>query len=168
MSAETVARIIQIIIAPAVMISACALTLNGFLARYTALNNRLRVMNGERLTLLQKLNDDALTAERLQLIVMQLPNLLRRHRYQHDAVLLYTAILAYIASMFVIAVASFMGFAWAAGGALAIFITATAFFLTAIAMTIMEVRLSHIAVRLETEQTTLLHRRLTGDMLPKR
>ena len=53
MSAENVTRTIQLILAPVVMITACALLLNGLLSRYDALNARLRIMGRERLDLLR-------------------------------------------------------------------------------------------------------------------
>ena len=49
MNAEMVARIIQLILAPVVMISACAILESGLLGHYASINARLRNMTHERL-----------------------------------------------------------------------------------------------------------------------
>jgi hypothetical protein len=47
MSAEMVARTIQLIIAPVVMVTTCSILLGGLLSHYAALNDRLRGMARE-------------------------------------------------------------------------------------------------------------------------
>jgi len=70
------------------MISSCSLVLNGLLARYGAINDRLRLMGRERFELLRALQNDRYNEERLSEIDRQLPDLLHRHKQVHDAVLL--------------------------------------------------------------------------------
>src|SRR5438094_3483491 len=108
MNVEMVARNIQVILAPVVMITACAILLQGLVNRYHALNDRMRNMTRERFGLLHAGGEhDALTTERLQEIATQLPDLLHRHKLVRDSVLsVYSAVMLYLLSMFVIAVAA--------------------------------------------------------------
>ena len=57
MSAETVTRTIQLILAPVVMLSACSVFVGGVLAHYAAINDRIRTMVHERLELLAGLRE---------------------------------------------------------------------------------------------------------------
>ncbi len=50
MNLDMVARTIQLVLAPVVMVTTAALILNGVLGRYSAVNDRLRVMALERLS----------------------------------------------------------------------------------------------------------------------
>src|SRR5438132_9819698 len=114
MNVETVARNIQVVLAPVVMVTSCAILMGGLLARYAFVTDLLRAMVRERLTLpsdfgaselATRRQDDTLHSERLQAIDAELPDLLRRHKLAHDAVLaVYVAVMLFIASMFVIAV----------------------------------------------------------------
>src|SRR5579883_2348490 len=102
MDTATVARIIQTILPPVVMVTSCALVLNGLLQRYAAVNDRLRAMARERLDLVRaaggelqaSLSDaDSYTRERLREIDHQIPDLLHRHSLIRDALLtVYLAI----------------------------------------------------------------------------
>ena len=94
MDTQMIGQIIQFIVAPVVMISSCALILNGLLARYGAINDRLRLMTHERLELLRTDKNDPLTAERVSEIDRQIPILLHRHKQLHDAVLLTSELVA--------------------------------------------------------------------------
>src|SRR5689334_1681673 len=107
MDVEMVARNIQLIIAPVVMISSCAILLTGLLGRYAAVNDRLRAMARERLEIWHSGARDApFQVERLCEIDTQMPDLLRRHRLIHHAVLsVFCAILVFVSSMFIIAFA---------------------------------------------------------------
>src|SRR4051812_48031474 len=81
MDVEMVAKNLQLIIAPVVMISSCALLLTGLLGRYAAVNDRLRAMARERLDLWHSdIDGDGFKTERLHQIDQQIPDLLRRHR----------------------------------------------------------------------------------------
>src|SRR6185369_9638360 len=90
-------QIIQFIIAPVVMVSACALILNGILTRYAQVNDRLRLMMHERWELLRSVGQEGviptsvprrLIAERLHEIDVQAPPLLGRHQQLRDPSLL--------------------------------------------------------------------------------
>src|ERR1041385_1344158 len=54
MDLEMVARTIQLIIAPAVMITSCCIFTNGLLAHYAAIGERLRITVRERVDLLKE------------------------------------------------------------------------------------------------------------------
>jgi len=166
-SAQTVAQTIQFILAPVVMVSSCAILLTGFLARYAGINDRMRAMTQERLGLLRAAPDDAtgstatdpLVAERLGEIDRQLPELLRRHELVRDSVLVvYLAILVFVASMFVVAVATLTGLAGFAVAALGLFLTGTALLLIGVLLTASEVRGSHAAVEFEVTRVLSLGR----------
>src|SRR5258708_734083 len=103
------AQTIQLILAPGVMVTACGLILNGLLPRYGPINDRLRGLTRERLDLLRAAGGAVteppagagdLTAERIAVIDREAPDLLRRHRRVHDAVLtLFAAMIVFVATM---------------------------------------------------------------------
>ncbi len=77
MNAEMVTRIVQTIIAPVVMVNACAILLGGLLNQSAAVNDRLRGMTRERIEMLGTsgaVTADRLLAERLDEIDTQLPD----------------------------------------------------------------------------------------------
>lgn len=157
MNMQNVGEIIQFIVAPVVMIPACALVLNGLLTRYAAINDRLRVMSRERLELLRG-SSDPITDERLKEIDWQLPDLLHRHRYTHDSVLLvYCAIFLFICDMLVIAVQVVSGAEWIASFVLIFFLAALLSLMIAVAIAVREVYGSHRAIRYEVEQVLRLN-----------
>ena len=53
MGVASVSQTIQFILAPAIMISACAIILGGLLSRYAAVNDRLRALAHERFDLIR-------------------------------------------------------------------------------------------------------------------
>lgn len=165
MNIVTVARTIQLIVAPVVMVTSCALVLNGLLQRYGAINDRLRDMARERFDLLRTgggdlasfTPKDPFVAERLQQIDTQMPLLLRRHKQIHDAVLtVYSAILVLVLCMFVIALAAILNAPWIALAALIIFLAGTSILLLGLLITMNEVRASHTAVEYEAQRVLYL------------
>ncbi|MDZ4720056.1 MAG: DUF2721 domain-containing protein [Roseiflexaceae bacterium] len=177
MDIDMLARTIQIIIAPVVMISACAITLGGLQSRYAAINDRLRLMARERLDLLRTLgipivpmmapvqaapqrSSDAYTEERLLELDTQIPQLLRRHRLAHAALLtVYSAIMLFIISMFAIGIAVISSMVWATWLALGVFLLAMLAFFVGVTVIAEEVRASHLALRYEVERVMQLGRR---------
>ena len=159
MSAEMVARTIQLIIAPVVMVTTCSILLGGLLSHYAALNDRLRGMARERLDLLRgsRPTEDTITIERFDEIDTQVPELLRRHKLLRDAVLaVHSAILIFVADMFVIAVAAVTEFAGSASAVLVVFLAGTAALLLGVLMTAIEIRSSHRAVEFEAQRVLTL------------
>lgn len=160
MQLETIARTIQLILAPVVMVSACAILLNGLLTRYASINDRLRTLARERLDLLRRKHiadigkaDKELNQERLTEIDYQLPLIMRHHRLTHDAVLaVYVASAVFIADMFVIALAAFNYVDWIGVLVLALFLCGTASLFIGVLLTGIEVRTSHHAVHYEVRR----------------
>jgi hypothetical protein len=160
MSFNATAHIIQFILAPVVMVSACAILISGMLTQYGAINDRLRAMGRERLELLRALapasregtdTTEKLTRERLGQIDAQLPDLLHRHDLVHAAVLLcYCTILCLVASMFVIAVAVVTDSTFAGMAALLFFLGGTGVLLVGVGRMAMEIRTSNRAITYET------------------
>ena len=154
MSIQMVTSTIQLIIAPVVMVSACAVLLTGLLNRYASVNDRLRSMTRERLDLVFGLAPVAAPArERLREIDIQLPQLLHRHRTLRNAALvLYSAVLVFVLCMFGIALAAATDSAWAATSALVIFLAGTTGLGIAIGLVTLEIRNSDRAIRYEVER----------------
>jgi Protein of unknown function (DUF2721) len=162
MSVETIARTIQFILAPVVMITSCAILVSGVLSLYAAINDRLRALAKERLELLRgpadevsmsTLAGDAFKTERLDEIDAQLPGLLRRHELVHrSALAIYTSIALFVVSMFVIALASAPGAASLATMALIVFLVGTAVLLLGVVAVGVEIRTSNQAVRYEVRR----------------
>ena len=109
MDPEMVARTIQLIIAPAVMITACCIFGAGLLAHYTSIGERLRLIVRERIDLLREAEGTSpaglIVEERLDDIDDQIPNLLRHHSLIRTSLAgtLFAAIF-YILDMFIIAI----------------------------------------------------------------
>jgi Flp pilus assembly protein TadB len=162
MNVAMVAQTIQFVLAPVVMVSAAAILLSGFLSRYASINDRMRQMARERLDLLRERGSgqhDPYLDERRSEIDAQLPELVHRHRLVRDSVLvLYLAIVAFVASMFVIALAAIAGFDVVAPGALILFLGGTALLLYGLVLTAAEVRSSHRAVEYEVRRILALKR----------
>jgi len=158
MNVETVARNIQIILAPVVMVTACAILLQGLLGRYSAFNDRLRLMVGERLKLLYtERPGDPFRTERLRQIDATIPLLLAHHRKAHDAVLaVYAAALIFVVDMFVIAFAAIYQWVWLADAALLLFLAGIAVLILGIMITALEVRTSHVALHYEVMRVAAL------------
>jgi hypothetical protein len=110
----------------------------------------MRAMVGERLELVGPdliRPRGARDAERLDEIDRQLPRLLRRHRLLRDAVLLtYTAIVAVVASMFLVAIAETADEAWVATAALWVLLAGTVVLAGGLFQTVRAVRSSDDAV----------------------
>jgi Protein of unknown function (DUF2721) len=149
MNIDTTIRTISLIVAPVVMITSCALFLNGLLQRYYAISSTMRMMHRERLDLLRATGKsvtsalesmDGVTAERLREIETQLPSMLLRHNLIRNAVLVVDiAILVFVLSMFIIAAANMTNSSWIAIVALCCFLAGMGVLLTGVAITTIEV-----------------------------
>ena len=161
MSADEIAHIIQSILAPVVMVTACAITVGGLMAHYGAVNDRLRTLMHERLDLLREAHDaDPIQRERLSEIDHQAPELVRRHRLIRDAILaIYGAMVALVACMFAIAWAAVSGSAVAAAAVLVLFLLGTVALLVGLFISALEIRVSHRALDYEIHQVLNLPQR---------
>lgn len=160
MTIDSIIRTISLILAPAVMISSCAIFLNGLLTRYESVSARMRTMHRERLELLHGLEDatnnaipgSGFSILRIHEIEVQLPNLLRRHKLIHNAVLAENAaILLFVSSMFIIALAALTNITLTATIALLTFLIGTGALLVGVIITTLELSRSQREVAFEIQ-----------------
>lgn len=91
----SVIQIIQLILAPAVMINACGLLLLATSNKYSSVLNRIRLLNDEKRKLFRKAGDKNFEeTQRLESIAKQLGHLMRRAKLVRDAVMCYTGAIA--------------------------------------------------------------------------
>ena len=155
MNIEMVTHTIQLILAPVVMVTACGLMLNSLVARYGAINDRIRGMSRERLDVLRRMSAAQLDAERLTEIDAQIPDLLHRHKQLRDALMfVYAAVLVFIGNMFVIAVASVVQTNVLATLVLVFFLMGIALMFVAVLIVTLEVSNSHRALNFEARRIT--------------
>ncbi len=153
MDIEATIRTINLIVAPAVMVTSCTLFLNGLLQRYHAISSIMRTMHRERLQLLRAADKsatdalasiDSVTSERLREIERQLPSMLVRHNLIRNAVLVVNvAILVFVLSMFIIALANIANSSWLVIVALFCFLAGMGVLLSGVAITTIEAYRSH-------------------------
>lgn len=164
-TAETIVRTIQLIVAPVVMVTAGAILSGGLLSHAGAINDRLRALAHERLDLLRTLVTEAegsavsgnVARERVAEIDHQLPDLLGRHRIVHAAIrTVYGAIRIFVGSMLVIALAAVTDAAAVADVALLLFLVGTGVLLWSLVLTTRELRRSLRAVEYEVERIASL------------
>ena len=154
MSADEIAHIIQSILAPVVMVTACAITVGGLVTHYQAVSDRLRLMTRERLDLLREAHDaDPIQHERLSEIDHQAPELVRRHQLVRDAILtIYGAMFMFVACMLAIAIATISGSPVAALAILILFLIGLLALLSGLIMSALEIRVSHVALDYEVQR----------------
>ena len=150
---QTAGKTIQLILAPVVMVTACGLLLNGMLAHYTAINSRIRTLVAERrgLAFVEPIEAHrSLSSERLSEIDHQVPMMLRRHRLVHHAILLVnTAVVMLVLSMFIIGAAALADSGALGTVALFVFLAATAAVMLGAGFMAVEARSSHASVAYE-------------------
>lgn len=160
MTFDSIIHNITLTLAPVVMITCCAILLNGLLSRYDSVNARMREMHRERLQLLQGLGNTTSSAaptvgfstRRIHEIEVQLPNLLQRHKLLNNAVLAEnTAIVLLVLSMFIIALAEMTNSTLAANFALFTFFAGTGALLVGVIITNLELSQSRREVAFEIQ-----------------
>jgi Protein of unknown function (DUF2721) len=94
----SIVEIIQLMLAPGIMISACGLLLLGMNNKYSLVVNRIRLLNEERRKAIHKISDDKnfnyQETQRLESISMQISSLVYRVKLVRNAVLSYTTAVA--------------------------------------------------------------------------
>lgn len=158
MNAADVAKTIQLIIAPVVLITACAIIQGTILGRFMYVGQRMRSLGHERLELLHSGNmEDAFSLERLQEIDRQVPLLKQRHRLLQRAVLLiYLSISIFLVSMFAIALSVTLNSGGSATAALTCFLLGTCLLLSGVILAGQEIRMSHRAICYEVDRISSL------------
>ncbi len=169
MSADEIAHIIQSILAPVVMVTACAITVGGLVTHYQAVSDRLRLMTRERLDLLREAHDaDPIQHERLSEIDHQAPELVRRHQLVRDAILtIYGAMFMFVACMLAIAIATMSGSPVAAVAILILFLIGLLALLSGLIMSALEIRVSHLALDYEVQRVLNLPADLSRGRPPR-
>lgn len=173
MTIETIIRTISLILAPTVMITSCMLFLNGLFARYEHITARMRAMHRERLDLFQTLGPvgsstvqrkSVFGVQRIVEIEQQLPKMLRRHKLVRNAVVaIGIAIVIFVLSMFIIALATLTNSSLTAEIALLAFLTGTASLLVGVLFTTWELSQSHLEVVYEIQHGLSLKREEAGE-----
>lgn len=94
----SIVEIIQLMLAPGIMISACGLLLLGMNNKYSLVVNRIRLLNEERRKAIHKTTEDRnfnyQETQRLESISMQISSLVYRVKLVRNAVLSYTTAVA--------------------------------------------------------------------------
>ena len=94
----SIVEIIQLMLAPGIMISACGLLLLGMNNKYSLVVNRIRILNEERRKAIHKTVDsnnfNYQETQRLESISMQISGLVFRVKLVRNAVLSYTTAVA--------------------------------------------------------------------------
>ena len=91
----SVIQIIQLILAPAVMINACGLLLLATSNKYSRVLNRIRLLNDEKRKLFRKAGEKNFEeTQRLESLARQIKQLMHRARLVRDAVMCYTGAIA--------------------------------------------------------------------------
>jgi len=97
MNKLTIVEVIQLMLAPGIMISACGLLILGINNKYSLVVNRIRLLNEERRRILAKLGDKSVNLEenvRLESISQQITALRFRVKLVRNTVLCYTIAVA--------------------------------------------------------------------------
>jgi len=150
----TTINIIQAMLAPGLMISACALLILGMNNTDSIVVNRNRLLNEERRRLRAGATQglDEVQKQRLASIAAQLGELLRRLRLVRNAVVAYSAAAAlFILSSLSIGLRILAGAEWPASLALALFITGVLAVLAGVSFAALEAVLGYRIVRMEAE-----------------
>ncbi len=155
MSAQMIGQVIQQIVAPVVMVTACAIVISGMMTQYGAINDRIRSLDHERLDLLRSGlaagTLDVVAQERIEEIDVQVPRLVHRHEQVQIAILLaYGAILCLVATMISIAIATRVS--QVATVTLVLFLGGVVTLLTSIAWMARGIRCSHDAISFEAQK----------------
>jgi hypothetical protein len=91
----SVIQIIQLILAPAVMINACGLLLLATSSKYSSVLNRIRLLNDEKRKLFRKAGDKNFEeTQRLESLTRQIAHLMHRAQLVRNAVMCYTGAIA--------------------------------------------------------------------------
>lgn len=107
-SSSTIQQI-QYILAPAVMISSCALIILGLQTKYSNLANRFRALIQEKRQLSSQEERGSMSTVRIFNIQQQVGVLFKRAKYIHDALLLcYSGIVCFIATSLLMFVDQFV------------------------------------------------------------
>ena len=163
MNLEMIVRTIQLIIAPAVMITACCIFSNGLLGHYAAIGERLRITIRERVDLLRETEaakmSGMVATGRLADIDFQVPSLLRHHLLVRNALAgTFISMTFYILDMFVIAFSVLSDQAGLYSAILVVFLLGVASQLTGVLYSVFDGFMSHKMYAYETRHAISLEK----------
>jgi hypothetical protein len=164
MELAAITAIIQLVIAPVVIVTACALLVNGLQARYTLIIDRLRALGRDRLEMRLRQEAEAtvdpatvkLIERRLHLIETQLPLVLQHHRLVQNALIaVYSGIACFLVDMFLIALAASYPGSLMNALVLFCFLGGVAAALIGVIIAAVEIRASHAVIRYEVDSMAM-------------
>src|ERR1051325_1018711 len=163
MNLEMIARTIQLIIAPAVMITSCCIFGAGLLTHYAGIGERLRLTVRERVDLVREMSDEkgthVIAKERLEDLDEQIPQLLRHHWLMRTSLVgVLLAMIFYILDMFVIAFSVIANQASLYSLIVVVFLLGVASQLVGVIYTVVDVFMSHRIYAFETRHVLLLEK----------
>ncbi|MBW4421136.1 MAG: DUF2721 domain-containing protein [Myxacorys californica WJT36-NPBG1] len=154
LSPEAATRVIGAIIAPAVMISACAILLNGIILRYTAIDNLLRSLKQESVNLRQSNLGNGPKVNQLHHLECLTPKLLHHHHLLHNILaLIYFSLFIFVVDMLVVAVSIATSIQWVSYLVLAIFLVAVCILCWSLFLAFYELQASHNFIQFELQMT---------------
>ncbi|NJK64421.1 MAG: DUF2721 domain-containing protein [Synechococcaceae cyanobacterium SM2_3_1] len=153
-STEVVTQAIELIIAPVVMITSCAVLLNGILARYAIIEGRLQATHVETLGSNAKgTSEKESVIARAPYLEQSIPDLLRHHHLLHEGLeRIYYAILIFMVDMLAIAVAVLTALPWINQFVVFIFLIGLAVLFWGLVYVAEEIRISHVSVQLDVDR----------------
>ena len=144
----TIVQVIQSMLAPGIMISACGLLLLGMNSKYSLVVNRIRLLNEEK----RKTQVDIEKQERLDAINIQLPLLKRRLILIRNAVFFYSiGVAVFIMVILVIGIKFLVDFQFIPSIIIILFIIGILFVLAGIINAAIEVWKGYKIVGIEIE-----------------
>jgi hypothetical protein len=139
----SIVNVIQAMLAPGIMISACALLLLGMGNKYSSTVARIRVLNEERRKLMLHAKDNKVIYEegiRMHSINAQLARFQRRLRLVRDAVVFYSlGVASFILSSLFIGLKMLIDYDYSQYVVLALFLTGMLFVLSGVILAAVEV-----------------------------
>lgn len=148
MDLEMTTRAIQLIIAPAVLLTSCCIFTNGLLGLYATIGERLRVTLRERVDLLRDLESGSrsvpVAEDRLEDLDFQIPQLLHHHQMTKTSLAgTFIAMAFYILDMFVIAFSILSDRMGLYGATLAVFLVGVVAQLVGVIASLMDAYMAH-------------------------
>jgi hypothetical protein len=139
-------------LAPAVVLSGCAVLISATETKYSDLITRLRTLNEERRALMLSTGLSTEQLSRRESLDRQLALIFRRARHLRDAtVMLFVAVFLIIVTCFFIALQQDLGWPWLQVATKAIFLGSIGMIFAGLIEQFMELRLSFRVVRYELE-----------------
>jgi len=162
------AKVINGILAPSVMISACGLLLLGLQNKYSSIIDRIRALNDEKRRLLERPELSRPARLRLESVRRQIEGLLKRSKLDRNAILcLYLAAISFVLSSILIGINFVAGLRTVSLSVLA-FMFGMLFVLFGVTFAFREIRIAYGTVLLEVRSFPEdLEKRAASGMLPE-